>query len=49
MWSLDADALEHLVGEEVDSLIPIVTCQHFIFGGFLSQQLPEIYFHSQCA
>ena len=27
--SLEADASEHLVGEEVDSLVPIVTCQIF--------------------
>ena len=33
---------------EVDSLVPIVTCQIFTFGDFLSQQLPKIYFHLQC-
>lgn len=47
--SLEADALEHLVGEEVDSLVPIVTCQIFIFCDFLSQQLTKIYFHQHCA
>lgn len=36
-------------GEEVDSLVPIVTCQIFISWDFLSQQLPKIYFHDQCA
>lgn len=41
-------ASEHLEVGEVDSLVPIVTCQIFTFGDFLSQQLPKIYFHLQC-
>lgn len=41
-------ASEHLEVGEVDSLVPIVTCQIFTFWDFLSQQLPKIYFHLQC-
>ena len=46
--NLEADASEHLDGGEVDSLVPIVTCQIFTFWEFLSQQLRKIYFHLQC-
>lgn len=46
--SLEADASEHLVGEEDDSLFPIVTCQIFTLWDFLSQQLPKVCFHLQC-
>lgn len=46
---LESRCLSSFGGEEVDSLVPIVTCQIFIFWGFLSQQSPKIYFHYQCA